>query len=236
MQQLLGAMAAGYTKTPLFGFRTNRNINALFNQTMADMMLKGQGQGTAGANTPTIPGAPVTGPGANAQFNTWFKDNNINRYDITQNPNKFKMRIRANQPGQGTVQYDNNGNLITTQNGDPSKSKNFDPFATQNFNPYSRGTTPEELTPNYTRLTSTFNPNIGYADKSFLEKARNTMATSRLQNLGSKLDQLNQKEQYLTNNEEKGYGPANLDAREFRQKNRIFRAYIDVRLILGFSY
>ncbi len=225
MQQLLGAMAAGYTKTPLFGFRTKRNINALFNQAMADMMLKGQGQGTAGAAGTTVPGAPAVGPGANAQYNTWLKDNNINRYDITQGPNKFKMKIRANQPGQGIVQYDANGNLITTQNGDPSKSKNFDPFATQNFNPYSRGTTPEELTPNYTRLTSTFNPNIGYADKSFLEKARNRMATSRLQNLGSKLDQLNQKEQYLTDNEEKGYGPANLDAREFRQKNRMSNRY-----------
>jgi len=228
MQQLLSAMAAGYSKTPLFGFRTNRNINALLNQTMADMMLRGQGQGqgTASATGATIPGVPAMGP--NGAANTWFKDNNINRYDITQGPNRFKMKIRANQDGRGIVQYDANGNLINTGNGgpgNPNDAKNFDPFRTGNFNPYARGTTPDELTPNYTRLTSTYNPTIGYADKNFLEKVRNRMATNRLERLGSNLDQLNQKEQYLTDNEEKGYGPANLDSREFRQKNRMSNRY-----------
>lgn len=228
MQKMLGLMAQGYTKAPLFGFRTNRNINALFNQTMADMMLKGQGQGqgTASATGTTIPGAPAVGP--DGAYNTWIKDNNINRFDIIPGRNGVKMKIRANQPGQGTVQYDSKGNIVNTGNGgpgDPNDAKNFDPFRTGNFNPYARGTTPDELTPNYTRLTSTYNPTIGYADKNFLEKARNRMATNRLERLGSNLDQLNQKEQYLTDNEEKGYGPANLDSREFRQKNRMSNRY-----------
>ena len=115
-------MAQGYTKAPLFGFRTNRNINALFNQTMADMMLKGQGQGqgTASATGTTIPGPPAVGP--NGAANTWFKDNNINRYDIKQGPNRFKMKIRANQNGEDIVQYDANGKLITTPNGGPGGS------------------------------------------------------------------------------------------------------------------
>ncbi len=112
MQQMLAAMAQGYTKAPLFGFRTKRNINALFNQAMAQQMLnmQGQGSGTAGGAGFNMPGAPAMGP--NGAANTWLKDNNINRYDVTQGPNKFKMRIRANQPGQGVVQYDDKGNLI----------------------------------------------------------------------------------------------------------------------------
>lgn len=201
MQQLLSAMAQGYTKTPLFGFRTKRNINALFNQTMADMMLKGQGQGqgTANAAGTTIPGAPAMGP--NGAANTWLKDNNINRYDVTQGPNKFKMRIRANQPGQGVVQYDANGNLITTPSGgpgDPRGSKNFDPFATGNFDPYARGTKNPYNDTKFTTLTSQFDPR-GYQGEgiNFLEKARNRMATNKLQRLGSKLDQSYQKQQYL---------------------------------------
>jgi hypothetical protein len=219
MQQLLGAMAAGYTKTPLFGFRTNRNINALFNQTMADMMLKGQGQGTAGANTPTIPGAPVTGPGANAQFNTWFKDNNINRYDITQNPNKFKMRIRANQPGQGTVQYDDKGNLTAGQPG-AQKNGKFNPFADPNFSPNPNKNIPQDIP--YTRLTSQFDPSTGYRAKSFLEEQRNKYATNRLQRLGTKLDASNQKEQYLQdlNSYDPFLGDVSLDNRENRQRSR----------------
>jgi len=201
MQQLLGAMAAGYTKTPLFGFRTKRNINALFNQTMADMMLKaqGQGQGTASAAGTNVPGVPAVGP--NGAANTWFKDNNINRYDIKQGPNRFKMKIRANQPGQGVVQYDANGKLITTPNGgsgDPRSSKNFDPFATGNFDPYARGTKNPYNDTKFTTLTSQFDPR-GYQGEgiNFLERARNRMATNKLERLGSKLDQSYQKQQYL---------------------------------------
>jgi hypothetical protein len=221
MQQLLSAMAQGYTKAPLFGFRTNRNINALFNQTMADMMLKGQGQGqgTAGANTPTVPGVPAVGPGANAQFNTWLKDNNINRYDITQNPNKFKMRIRANQPGQGVVQYDDKGNLITNQPGAQKPGK-FNPFGDPNFSPNPNKNIPQDIP--YTRLTSQFDPSTGYRAKSFLEEQRNKYATNRLQRLGTKLDASNQKEQYLQdlNSYDPFLGDVSLDNRENRQRSR----------------
>jgi hypothetical protein len=195
MQSLLQAMAAGYTKTPLFGFRTKRNINALFNQTMADMMLKGQGQGTASATGTNVPGVPAVGP--NGAANTWFKDNNINRYDITQGPNRYKMKIRANQPGQGIVQYDANGNLINTGNGDPNDPKKFDPFRTRNFDPYPRGTkNPNDYDDTeFTRLTSQFDTRGG-SSKNFLENARNRWATNRLERLGSKMDQTIQKGQY----------------------------------------
>jgi len=219
MQQLLSAMAAGYTKTPLFGFRTNRNINALFNQTMADMMLKGQGQGqgTASATTPTIPGAPAMGP--NGAANTWLKDNNINRYDITQGPNRFKMKIRANQPGQGMVQYDANGNIVNTGN-DVQKNGKFNPFADPNFSPYPNKNTPQDIP--YTRLTSQFDPSTGYRAKSFLEEERNRYATNRLQRLGTKLDASNQKEQYLQdlNSYDPFLGDVSLDKRENRQRSR----------------
>jgi hypothetical protein len=219
MQQLLGAMAQGYTKTPLFGFRTNRNINALFNQTMADMMLKGQGQGqgTAGAAGTTIPGAPAMGP--NGAANTWLKDNNINRYDVTQGPNRFKMKIRANQPGQGAVQYDANGKLINTQPGAQGNGK-FNPFADPNFSPYPNKNTPQDIP--YTRLTSQFDPSTGYRAKSFLENARNRYATNKLERLGTKLDASNQKEQYLQdlNTYDPFLGDVSLDNRENRQRSR----------------
>jgi hypothetical protein len=223
MQELLGTMAQGYSKAPLFGFRTNRNINALFNQTMADMMLKGQGQGqgTAGATGTTVPGAPAMGP--NGAANTWFKDNNINRYDIKPGPNRFKMKIRANQNGEDIVQYDANGKLINTGNGgpgDPSKSKNFDPFRTRNFDPYPRGTTgtPD---PKYTRLTSQINPGIGYDPKTFFEKARNRSAENRLERIGSKVDRAYQKERYLEDlYNETDLGSGSLDKRETKARNR----------------
>lgn len=223
MQQLLGAMAQGYTKAPLFGFRTNRNINALFNQTMADMMLKGQGQGTAGATGTTVPGAPAMGP--NGAANTWFKDNNINRYDIKQGPNRFKMKIRANQPGQGVVQYDANGNLINTGNGGPGNSSGqgngkFNPFADPNFSPNPNPNIPQDVP--YTKLTSQFDPSTGYRAKPFLETARNRYATNRLERLGTKLDTSNQKEQYLQdlNSYDPFLGDVGLDNRENRQRSR----------------
>lgn len=226
MQQLLSAMAAGYTKAPLFGFRTKRNINALFNQTMADMMLKGQGQGqgTAGATGSTIPGAPAMGP--NGASNTWFKDNNINQYDIKQGPNRFKMKIRANQPGQGIVQYDANGNLITTGGpGQPgTQPGKFDPFRTRNFDPYPRGTTgtPD---PKYTRLTSQINPSIGYEPKVFLEKLRNRYAENRLDRIGSKVDRAYQKERYLEDLADTGLGSGILDKRENKARDRREKRY-----------
>jgi hypothetical protein len=200
MQKMLELMAQGYTKAPLFGFRTNRNINALFNQTMADMMLKaqgqGQGQGTAGTTGTTLPGAPAVGP--DGTYNTWIKDNNINRFDIIPGRNGVKMKIRANQPGKDIPQYDKNGKLITTPNGDPNDPKKFDPFRTQNFNPYPRGTKgdPDEDI-KFTRLTSQIDPATGYEGKRFLEKARNRWATNRLERVGSKLDQSYQKQQYM---------------------------------------
>lgn len=219
MQQLLSAMAAGYTKAPLFGFRTRRNINALFNQAMAQQMLNMQGQGsgagvtTGGAGTNTA----VTGPMMNS--NTWLKDNNINRYDVTQGPNKFKMRIRANQPGQGIVQYDQNGNLINTQPGAQGNGK-FNPFADPNFSPYPNPNIPKDIP--YTRLTSQFDPSTGYRAKPFLEKTRNRYATNRLERLGTKLDAANQKEQYLQdlNMYDPFLGDAGLDNRENRQRVR----------------
>lgn len=219
MQKMLGLMAQGYTKAPLFGFRTNRNINALFNQTMADMMLKGQGQGqgTASATGTTIPGAPAVGP--DGAYNTWIKDNNINRFDIIPGRNGVKMKIRANQPGQGTVQYDANGNLINTQPGAQGNGK-FDPFADPNFSPYPNKNTPQDIP--YTRLTSQFDPSTGYRAKSFLEAARNKYATNRLERLGTKLDASNQKEQYLQdlNSYDPFLGDVALDNRENKARSR----------------
>lgn len=225
MQQLLSAMAQGYSKAPLFGFRTNRNINALFNQTMADMMLKGQGQGqgTAGATGASIPGPPAVGP--NGAANTWFKDNNINRYDIKQGPNRFKMKIRANQNGEDIVQYDANGNLITTGNGGPGNSGGkgngkFNPFADRNFSPYPNKNTPQDVP--YTKLTSQFDPYTGGSGKVFMEKARNRYATNRLERLGTKLDAANQKEQYLQDlsSYDPFLGDVSLDNRENKARTR----------------
>jgi hypothetical protein len=194
MQKMLELMAQGYTKAPLFGFRTNRNINALFNQTMADMMLKGQGQGqgTASATGTTIPGAPAVGP--DGAYNTWIKDNNINRFDVIPGRNGVKMKIRANQNGRDVLQYDANGNII---NGDPKDPKKFDPFRTRNFDPYPRGTkNPNDYDDTeFTRLTSQFDTRGG-SSKNFLENARNRWATNKLERLGSKMDQTIQKGQY----------------------------------------
>ena len=195
MQKMLELMAQGYTKAPLFGFRTNRNINALFNQTMADMMLKGQGQGqgTASATGTTMPGAAAVGP--DGAYNTWIKDNNITDYKIIPGRHGVKMKIRANQPGKGLAQVDANGNIV---NGDPKDPKKFDPFRTRDFDPYPRGTKP--TTPyddtEFTRMTSQFDPR-GSQGKNFLENARNRWATNRLERLGTKMDRSNQKEQYF---------------------------------------
>ena len=195
MQKMLELMAQGYTKAPLFGFRTNRNINALFNQTMADMLLKsqGQGQGTASATGTTIPGAAAVGP--NGAYNTWIKDNNITDYKIIPGRHGVKMKIRANQPGKGLAQVDANGNIV---NGDPKDPKKFDPFRTRNFDPYPRGTKPTTAYDDteFTRMTSQFDPR-GYQGKNFLENARNRWATNRLERLGTKMDRSNQKEQYF---------------------------------------
>jgi len=195
MQKMLELMAQGYTKAPLFGFRTNRNINALFTQTMADMALKGQGQGqgTAGTTGTTIPGAPAVGP--DGAYNTWIKDNNINRFDVIPGRNGVKMKIRANQPGKDIVQYDAKGNIV---NGDPNDPKKFDPFRTRNFDPYPRGTKPASPydETEFTRMTSQFDPR-GSQGKSFLEGARNRWATNKLQRFGEKMDREAQKQQYF---------------------------------------
>ena len=222
MQSLLQAMAAGYTKTPLFGFRTKRNINALFNQAMAQQMInmQGQGQGTAGAAGTTVPGAPVTGPGANAQYNTWFKDNNINRYDITQGPNRYKMRIRANQPGQGNVQYNNDGSLVTP---------NDQSFIDKARNRASRWDTIQGPTFNSSKInnveapimTRQFNP-AGYNAKNYRSDIRNDKATNRLTEIGNKLDRLAQKDMSLKTwyNDNQGISP-----REERQQERLENRY-----------
>jgi hypothetical protein len=201
MQKMLELMAQGYTKAPLFGFRTNRNINALFNQTMADMLLKsqGQGQGTASATGTTMPGAAAVGP--DGAYNTWIKDNNITDYKVIPGRHGVKMKIRANQPGKGLAQVDANGNIVGNggPNGDPRDPKNFDPFASGNFNPYARGTKNNAYNDTkFTTLTSQFDPRGYQGDGiNFLENARNRWATNRLERLGSKLDQSNQKQQYL---------------------------------------
>ena len=124
VMNVLAAMAQGYTKTPLFGFRSNRNMRALLNQAMAQSLLNYvPGAGTqVGPQGAATAGAGATGQGTGAgtgtapagtDYNTWIRDNNINRYDITQRPNVYKMRIRANQPGQDLVQLDQNGNPIS---------------------------------------------------------------------------------------------------------------------------
>jgi hypothetical protein len=230
MQQLLSAMAQGYTKTPLFGFRTNRNINALFNQTMADMMLKGQGQGqgTAGANTPTVPGVPAVGPGANAQFNTWLKDNNINRYDVTQGPNKFKMKIRANQPGQGPVQYDDKGNLITP-GGESFIDKARNRWNVAQGNTLNPGDPKLGPSPQVSRQ---FNP-AGYRDKSYMSDFRNDAATNRLTNIGNRLDQLYAKEKYLDDSYNPNDTSMPLSKRGERQQNRLENRYDELAQKFG---
>jgi hypothetical protein len=219
MQQLLSAMAQGYTKTPLFGFRTNRNINALFNQTMADMMLRsqGQGQGTTGTTGAGIPGVPAMGP--NGMSNTWLKDNNINRYDITQNPNKFKMRIRANQPGQGPVQYDDSGNLVTPNNEsfiDKARDK-ASRWGTVQGPTFFPGNVKNLEAP---VLTRQFNP-MGYGDQNFRSDIRNDKATERLTNIGNKLDRLYQKDASLKGWYENNPGLSNrAERRQDRLENR----------------
>jgi len=181
------------------------------------MMLKGQGQGTASATGTTIPGAPAVGP--DGAYNTWIKDNNINRFDVIPGRNGVKMKIRANQPGKDIVQYDAKGNIV---NGDPSKSKNFDPFRTRDFDPYERGTKPPSSydKTKFTKLYSDFDPR-GYqgAGINFLENARNRWATNKLERLGTKMDRSNQKEQYLKDLNESGVGQSNSGLSN-REKNR----------------
>jgi hypothetical protein len=123
VMNVLAAMAQGYTKTPFLGFRSNRNMRAMLNQAMAQSLLNyvpgagtqvgPQGAAAAGTGAGTATGAGTgTAPQAGMDYNTWIRDNNINRYDITQRPNVYKMRIRANQAGQGLAQVDANGNPI----------------------------------------------------------------------------------------------------------------------------
>ena len=123
VMNVLAAMAQGYTKTPFLGFRSNRNMRAMLNQAMAQSLLNyvpgagtqvgPQGAAAAGTGAGTAAGAGTgTAPQAGMDYNTWIRDNNINRYDITQRPNVYKMRIRANQAGQGLAQVDANGNPI----------------------------------------------------------------------------------------------------------------------------
>ncbi len=124
VMNVLAAMAQGYTKTPFLGFRSNRNMRAMLNQAMAQSLLNyvpgaGTQVGPQGGNAPAGTGAGTgtgagagTAPQAGMDYNSWIKDNNINRYDITQRPNVYKMRIRANQAGQSLAQVDANGNPI----------------------------------------------------------------------------------------------------------------------------
>lgn len=223
MQQMLAAMAQGYTKAPLFGFRTKRNINALFNQAMAQQMLnmQGQGYGTAGGAGFSMPGAPAIGP--NGAFNTWLKDNNINRYDVTQGPNKFKMRIRANQPGQGVVQYDDKGNLVSDNPTflDKVKSsfdKNNPRWNTIQGPTFFSSKIKEMEAPIMTRQ---FNPQ-GYNAKNYRSDIRNEKATNRLTDIGNKLDRLAQKDMSLKTwyNDNEGISP-----REERQQKRLENRY-----------
>ena len=131
VMNVLAAMAQGYTKTPFLGFRSNRNMKAMLNQAMAQSLLnyvpgagtqvgpQGGGAGTGtGTGTGTGAGAGTT-PQGDMDYNTWIKDNNINRYDITQRPNVYKMRIRANQAGQDLAQVDQNGNPIPNADSGP---------------------------------------------------------------------------------------------------------------------
>ena len=231
MQQLLGAMAAGYSKAPLFGFRTNRNINALFNQTMADMMLRGQGQGqgTASATGASMPGVPATGP--NGAANTWFKDNNINRYDIKQGPNRFKMKIRANQDGRDIVQYDQNGKLITTPNGGPGGSNGpGNPGFFRNLfgNKYNQSKfNVNQTDPNtkvdYTRLQSTINPEDYAQSEALLNPNRANRITNKMQRIGDKVDRMYQYHNMLNDIDNKYDKPPVEYTFTNREQNRINR-------------
>ena len=229
MQQLLGAMAQGYTKAPLFGFRTNRNINALFNQTMADMMLKGQGQGTASATGTTIPGPPAVGP--NGAANTWFKDNNINRYDIKQGPNRFKMKIRANQNGEDIVQYDANGKLINTGNGGPGGSNgpgNPGFFRNVFGNKYNQSKfnvnqTDPDTKVDYTRLQSTINPEKYSQSEALLNPNRANRITNKMQRVGDKVDRMYQYHNMLNDIDNKYDKPPVEYTFTNREQNRINR-------------
>lgn len=225
MQKMLQLMAQGYTKAPLFGFRTNRNINALFNQTMADMMLKGQGQGqgTASAAGTTIPGAPAVGP--DGAYNTWIKDNNITDYKIIPGRHGVKMKIRANQPGKGLAQVDANGNLINTGNGGPGGPGFFRNVFGNKYNQskFNVNQTDPDTKVDYTRLQSTIDPEKYSQYEALLNPNRANRVTNRMQRVGDKIDRMYQYHNMMNDIDNKYDKPPVEYTFTNREQNRINR-------------
>ena len=130
------------------------------------------------------------------------------------------MRIRANQPGQGNVQYNNDGSLVTP---------NDQSFIDKARNRASRWDTIQGPTFNSSKInnveapimTRQFNP-AGYNAKNYRSDIRNDKATNRLTEIGNKLDRLAQKDMSLKTwyNDNQGISP-----REERQQERLENRY-----------
>lgn len=114
---VLQAMANGYTRVPLLGFRSRRGLNNVLREAMAQRMLgeSGQGNWQGGNGTLNSAGAqggwqggvymnpgvtPGGGSGSNSTYDTWMEDNNIKRYRSDADPvtGRYSLDVKRYNP------------------------------------------------------------------------------------------------------------------------------------------
>ena len=136
---VLQAMANGYTRVPLLGFRSRRGLNNVLREAMAQRMLGESGQGNWQGGNGTLNSAGAEGgwqggvymnpgviPGggsfdSESTYNTWMEDNNIKRYRSNANPmtGRYTLDVKRynpngiNFPGRGNGEEDDDqGNIF----------------------------------------------------------------------------------------------------------------------------
>jgi len=115
---VLQAMANGYTRVPLLGFRSRRGLNNVLREAMAQRMLGEAGQGNWQAGNGTLNSAgpsdnwqggvymnPGVVPGggsfdSESTYNTWMEDNNIKKYRSNANPmtGRYTLNVKRYNP------------------------------------------------------------------------------------------------------------------------------------------
>lgn len=126
---VLQAMANGYTRVPLLGFRSRRGLNNVLREAMAQRMLGESGQGMPGqGGNGTLNSAGAEGgwqggvymnpgviPGggsfdSESTYNTWMEDNNIKRYRSNADPMTGRYRLDVKRYNPNGISFPGRGN------------------------------------------------------------------------------------------------------------------------------
>ena len=172
---VLQAMANGYTRVPLLGFRSRRGLNNVLREAMAQRMLGEAGQGNWQAGNGTLNSAGAEGgwqggvnmnpgviPGggsfdSESTYNTWMEDNNIKRYRSDANPMTGRYRLDVKRYNPNGISFGGRGDdseglieRLRERRRDRKEFGDMTPMEGKDISPlpYTAPGTPDILLPN----------------------------------------------------------------------------------------